>query len=64
MHLLPAHQGEEVAAGFVDSPCSVVFDQTENRLHLQRAFAGRDVWQGWTHPLASDIFCLYQSLFR
>ena len=37
MHPLPAHHGEEVAIGFLDSPCSVVFDQAENRLHLQKA---------------------------
>jgi ornithine carbamoyltransferase len=37
MHPLPAHHGEEVAAGLLDSPCSVVFDQAENRLHLQKA---------------------------
>jgi ornithine carbamoyltransferase len=37
MHPLPAHQGEEIAAGLLDDPRSVVFDQVENRLHLQKA---------------------------
>jgi len=37
MHPLPAHHGEEVAEGILDSPTSVVFDQAENRLHLQKA---------------------------
>ena len=37
MHPLPAHPGEEIAAGLVNHPSSVVFDQAENRLHLQRA---------------------------
>ncbi len=37
MHPLPAHQGEEVAGGVLDSPQSVVFDQAENRMHLQKA---------------------------
>ena len=37
MHPLPAHHGEEIANGLLDSQCSVVFDQAENRLHLQKA---------------------------
>jgi ornithine carbamoyltransferase len=37
MHPLPAHQGEEIAAGLLDDPRSVVFEQVENRLHLQKA---------------------------
>jgi len=37
MHPLPAHSGEEVAEGILDSPQSVVFDQAENRMHLQKA---------------------------
>ena len=37
MHPMPAHHGEEVATGILDSPRSVVFDQAENRLHIQKA---------------------------
>jgi len=37
MHPLPAHHGEEIAAGLLDHPGSVVFDQAENRLHIQKA---------------------------
>jgi ornithine carbamoyltransferase len=37
MHPLPAHYGEEISAGLLDDPRSVVFDQAENRLHVQKA---------------------------
>ena len=37
MHCLPAHAGEEIAADVLYGPRSAVWDQAENRLHVQKA---------------------------
>ncbi len=51
MHPLPAHYGEEVAEGILDSPASVVFDQAENRMHVQKALLA-EILGGLEIPLA------------
>ncbi len=50
MHPLPAHHGDEVAEGILDSPRSVVFDQAENRMHLQKALLLRLLGQETRPP--------------
>jgi ornithine carbamoyltransferase len=54
MHPLPAHYGEEVAEGILDHPASVVFDQAENRLHIQKALLA-EILGGLEVPLVSYL---------
>jgi len=52
MHPLPAHHGEEVAEDILYSSQSVVFDQAENRMHLQKALLA-EILGGLEIPLAN-----------
>jgi len=54
MHCLPAHRGEEICSDVLDSHQSIVFDQAENRLHVQKAILTMLLDENWENILKED----------
>jgi ornithine carbamoyltransferase len=50
LHCLPAHRGEEVTAGVIDGPQSVVWQQAENRLPTEEAVLYALIARSWSLP--------------
>src|SRR5438445_11738955 len=47
LHCLPAHRGEEVSADVIEGPQSRVWDEAENRLHVQKALLATVMGERW-----------------